>query len=80
MHPLVHTQPRNSFRAPRSPADLRPALSSLLERLHVLVIGPGLGREDYMQNFAKLALNIAKEQVRTSAYISYHINLPTCAI
>lgn len=42
---------------------MKPALSSLLERLHVLVIGPGLGREDYMQSFAKLALNIAKEQV-----------------
>ncbi|KAH9951146.1 Ribokinase-like protein [Amylocystis lapponica] len=37
-------------------------LSSLLSRLHVLVIGPGLGREDYMQRFAKLALTIAKEQ------------------
>ncbi|KAF8581537.1 Ribokinase-like protein [Ramaria rubella] len=37
-------------------------LSGILERLHVLVIGPGLGREDYMQNFARLALKLAKEQ------------------
>jgi ATP-dependent NAD(P)H-hydrate dehydratase len=37
-------------------------LSALLSRLHVLVIGPGLGREDYMQDFARLALDIAKEQ------------------
>ena len=37
-------------------------LSSLLSRLHVLIVGPGLGREDYMVTFAKLAVNIAKER------------------
>jgi ATP-dependent NAD(P)H-hydrate dehydratase len=26
------------------------------------VIGPGLGRENYMQKYAKLALNLAKER------------------
>jgi len=31
-------------------------LSSLLDRLHVLVLGPGLGREDYMISYAKIAL------------------------
>lgn len=45
-----------------TPTTLHPTLSSLLSRLHVLIIGPGLGREDYMQRFAKLALSIAKEQ------------------
>ena len=30
--------------------------------MHVLVIGPGLGREEYMLKFAHLALDIAKEQ------------------
>lgn len=54
VHPIL--------REDQTPADLRPTISSLLERLHVLIIGPGLGREDYMQSFAKLALNIAKEQ------------------
>lgn len=34
----------------------------MFQRLHVLVVGPGLGREDYMQNFARLAVSIAKEQ------------------
>lgn len=34
----------------------------MLSRLHVLVIGPGLGREEYMLTFARLALDIAKEQ------------------
>jgi ATP-dependent NAD(P)H-hydrate dehydratase len=41
---------------------VRTQLSALLSRLHVLVIGPGLGREEYMLNFARLALDIAKEQ------------------
>ena len=41
---------------------MRPELESLLERLHVLVVGPGLGREAYMQSFARLAVGIAKEQ------------------
>jgi ATP-dependent NAD(P)H-hydrate dehydratase len=43
---------------------VKPILENLLSRLHVLVVGPGLGREAYMQNFAKLAVNIAKNQVR----------------
>lgn len=46
-----------SFRPPES---VRSELNGLLERLHVLVIGPGLGREDYMQQFARVALDIAK--------------------
>ncbi|KAG2075640.1 Ribokinase-like protein [Suillus decipiens] len=36
-------------------------LRSLLSRLHVLVMGPGLGREEYMQSYAHLALSIARE-------------------
>src|SRR6267154_4972665 len=46
----------------RPPDLLRLELATLLSRLHVLVIGPGLGREEYMQTFARLALDIAKEQ------------------
>ena len=46
----------------RSVDSVKKALSGLLSRLHVLIIGPGLGREDYMQTFAKVALNIAKER------------------
>nr|GAT47267.1 YjeF-domain-containing protein [Mycena chlorophos] len=37
-------------------------LKSILSRLHVLVMGPGLGREPYMQSFAKIALSLAKQQ------------------
>ncbi|EMD39299.1 hypothetical protein CERSUDRAFT_93345 [Gelatoporia subvermispora B] len=54
VHPILREE--------ESPDSLKPTLSSLLSRLHVLIIGPGLGREDYMQRFAKLALSLAKEQ------------------
>jgi len=37
-------------------------LDSLFSRLHVLVIGPGLGREPYMQTYARLALSIARSK------------------
>ncbi|KAF9240618.1 Ribokinase-like protein [Melanogaster broomeanus] len=35
-------------------------LDSILSRLHVLVLGPGLGREDYMLAYAKAALALAR--------------------
>jgi len=54
VHPML--------REDRSTDSVRAELNGLLERLHVLVIGPGLGREDYMQQFARLALTLAKEQ------------------
>lgn len=45
-----------------STESVRLELQSLLDRLHVLVVGPGLGREDYMQKYARLAVTIAKEK------------------
>ncbi|KAF5338365.1 hypothetical protein D9611_012480 [Ephemerocybe angulata] len=39
-----------------------PQLESLLSRLHVLIVGPGLGREPYMQSYAKLAISMAREK------------------
>ncbi|KIK50461.1 hypothetical protein GYMLUDRAFT_182735 [Collybiopsis luxurians FD-317 M1] len=54
VHPILREE--------SSPSDVKPELNSLFSRLHVLVIGPGLGREPYMQNFAKLALNLARER------------------
>lgn len=44
-----------------TPDKVEPELKSLLSRLHVLIIGPGLGREPYMQNFAKLAMSLARK-------------------
>ena len=57
VHPILHPPSSESL----SPDQVKSELSSLLSRLHVLVIGPGLGREDYMISHAKAALNLAKE-------------------
>ena len=47
----------------RSTDSVTSELSSLLSRLHVLVVGPGLGREGYMQKYARIAIGIAKDKV-----------------
>ncbi|KAG6918967.1 hypothetical protein DXG01_010206 [Tephrocybe rancida] len=54
VHPILREE--------STPEDVRPSLESLLTRLHVLIIGPGLGREPYMQSFARLALSLARKQ------------------
>ncbi|KAI0642208.1 Ribokinase-like protein [Trametes meyenii] len=54
VHPIL--------REDQAPDQVKQTLGSLLSRLHVLIVGPGLGREDYMINYAKLAVRIAKEQ------------------
>jgi ATP-dependent NAD(P)H-hydrate dehydratase len=38
----------------------RREMSSIMERLHVLIIGPGLGRSAYMQSCARAALELAR--------------------
>lgn len=57
VHPILHDPSSGSL----SPENIKSELSSLLSRLHVLVIGPGLGREDYMISHARMALDLAKE-------------------
>lgn len=37
-------------------------LESLFSRLHALIIGPGLGRESYMQKYARVAISLAREK------------------
>ncbi|KAJ7782004.1 Ribokinase-like protein [Mycena maculata] len=54
VHPIL--------REDKSSEQVSPELKSILSRLHVLVIGPGLGREAYMQSFARLALSLARTQ------------------
>ncbi|KAK7025208.1 H-hydrate dehydratase [Favolaschia claudopus] len=54
VHPIL--------REDASESQVSKQLQSLLSRLHVLVIGPGLGRESYMQSYAKVALGLARQQ------------------
>ncbi|KAF9512673.1 hypothetical protein BS47DRAFT_1372740 [Hydnum rufescens UP504] len=37
-------------------------LKDVMSRLHVIIIGPGLGRADHMQDFARIAISVAREQ------------------
>lgn len=37
-------------------------LKSVLSRLHAIVIGPGLGRQPHMQEFARQTISLAREQ------------------
>nr|ODO01223.1 ATP-dependent (S)-NAD(P)H-hydrate dehydratase [Cryptococcus depauperatus CBS 7855] len=45
----------------RSKDDIREALKGIMSRLHVLIIGPGLGRDDHMQSCARIAFELAKD-------------------
>lgn len=45
----------------RSQDDVRAELRSLFQRLHSVVIGPGLGRDASMQSFARVAIEVARE-------------------
>ncbi|OBZ70399.1 ATP-dependent (S)-NAD(P)H-hydrate dehydratase [Grifola frondosa] len=72
VHPILREE--------ETPSSIRPTLSSLLSRLHVLVLGPGLGREDYMVRFAKLALNIAKDQARRTVNSGMYVVLDADAL
>ncbi|KAH7091889.1 YjeF domain-containing protein [Auriculariales sp. MPI-PUGE-AT-0066] len=42
--------------------EVKQELDALLGRLHVLIIGPGLGRSDSMQNYASTALSLARKR------------------
>ncbi|KAF8315360.1 Ribokinase-like protein [Clavulina sp. PMI_390] len=43
-------------------AAIKSELVGILDRLHAIVIGPGLGRADHMQEYARLAISTAREQ------------------
>ncbi|KAG9123008.1 hypothetical protein FRC07_000360 [Ceratobasidium sp. 392] len=50
-----------------TPDSVKSKLESIVSRLHVLVIGPGLGRAKHMQNTAKVALQLAREKALIDA-------------
>lgn len=53
VHPLLDQR--------KSQEDVRAELRTLFQRLHSVIIGPGLGRDDYMQSFARVAIEVARE-------------------
>ncbi|KAG8904318.1 snoRNA-binding rRNA-processing protein imp4 [Tulasnella sp. 403] len=46
----------------RTASSLQTQMEGLLQRLHVVVVGPGLGREERTQSIGRLALETAKAQ------------------
>lgn len=45
----------------RSKDDIKKDLKGIMDRLHVLVVGPGLGRDQHMQDCARIAFELARE-------------------
>lgn len=47
---------------PNAEDTVKMELEGLLDRLHALIIGPGLGRSEFMQSAARIALKLARER------------------
>lgn len=45
----------------KSRQEIKDELKGLMERLHVLIIGPGLGRTEHTQTCARIAFELAKD-------------------
>ena len=46
----------------RDPNEIRKEINGLCDRIHSLVVGPGLGRDDHMQMCGKISIECAKEK------------------
>ncbi|EPQ30024.1 uncharacterized protein PFL1_02697 [Pseudozyma flocculosa PF-1] len=46
----------------RTMDDVRDELAELMQRLHAVVVGPGMGRDDFMQGCAEMVVKLAREQ------------------
>lgn len=53
VHPILSQE--------KSITDIKKELEGLFARLHSLVLGPGLGRDDHMQNAGRVALELARK-------------------
>jgi ATP-dependent NAD(P)H-hydrate dehydratase len=62
VHPLMRQTPASSSEEPADPGDVAGSIIALLPRLHVLVIGPGLGRDKLMQRTVAKVIAAAREK------------------
>ncbi|KAK4229157.1 Ribokinase-like protein [Podospora fimiseda] len=67
VHPLMRSSPSSSSSLPSAGPDADPdqiasRIIPLLDRLHVLVIGPGLGRDPLMQDTVAAVIRAAREK------------------
>lgn len=45
----------------RSPSEITKDIDSLCDRLHTMVVGPGLGRDEHMQMCGRISIEVSKE-------------------
>jgi ATP-dependent NAD(P)H-hydrate dehydratase len=64
VHPLMRSTPQSSTTDPNEtdPDKIAAGIIDMLPRLHVLVIGPGLGRDELMQSICKRVIIAARKQ------------------
>ena len=60
VHPLMRESSKNEEK--QSAREICYEISKLLERLHVLVVGPGLGRDELMQEIVLLVMKEARKK------------------
>lgn len=46
----------------RSHQEIKEEIKSIFERLHSVVIGPGLGRDKHMQDCARIAIQVSRNR------------------
>ncbi|KZZ94688.1 YjeF domain containing protein [Moelleriella libera RCEF 2490] len=61
VHPLMRQSPTDGQRAPDA-KDISSSIIEMLPRLHVLVVGPGLGRDPLMQETVSRVIRAAREK------------------
>ncbi|KIO26226.1 hypothetical protein M407DRAFT_243792 [Tulasnella calospora MUT 4182] len=54
VHPIIQED--------STPESVKSQMEGLLERLHIIVVGPGLGREERTQSIGRMAIEVAKAQ------------------
>ncbi|KAF1992101.1 Ribokinase-like protein [Aulographum hederae CBS 113979] len=62
VHPYMRQSKNLSKSSSESEASIADAVKSMLPRLHVIVIGPGLGRDPLMQDTCASVISAAREQ------------------
>ncbi|KAG5929465.1 hypothetical protein E4U42_005828 [Claviceps africana] len=62
VHPLMRQTPSDDDKTRPNPDDVSASIIEMLPRLHVLVIGPGLGRDPLMQDTVSRVVQAAREK------------------
>lgn len=69
----------SSLRPPlnRNEDQLRDSLGAVLGRLHAIVVGPGLGRDEHMQTAGRIAIEVRHPRSRLASPLAILL-MPMC--